>query len=401
MGIKSFSELITKLSQHPDIAGTLKKNLLSGNIEFSRKCSWSNKEEGMAITDEDIVNLKYFISESLNQDIPIQKLNEIILILSGRLAYHPIKDYLKTLEWDGVPRLDRWLIEICGTEDNPYYREVGRKILCGAAHRVRRPGAKFDYMMILEGKQGMGKSTLLNSIGGKWYLDTHLSTSENKKDVVDVIRTAWIVEISDLAGFRKHDVEYLKSFISRQVDRVRMPYAHRAEDFPRQCVFIGTHNPSGDNQYFRDDTGNRRFWPVKCGKIDLRKAREWRDQLWAEAVEIEPGQNLYLEDQESLDILSGMHKEREFDVPFNMLIEKYIMGKNVVSNIEIMEKVFHIDPGKLIYKEMISKCTTIGVCMRRIGWTKGENQKRGWYFKPGCEHLEVTTRQELLQGYRE
>lgn len=365
----------------------MRKNLHSGDIEFDNDPPWG--KAGNILTDEDILHLKHYIAIEHKKDISTQKLNEAVVIVANMRAYHPLKEYLEGLDWDNIKRLDKWLIEICGCDDNQYYRDVGRKLICGAIWRILSPGCKFDFMAILEGDQGIGKSTLLNILGGNWYLDTHLSSNENKKDIVDMMRTAWIIEISDLAGFRKQDIEHLKSFISRKVDRVRLSYARRSEDFKRQCIFIGTHNPSGDNTYFKDDTGNRRFLPVVCKKIDLNKMREWRDQIFAEAMWVAPIEKLYLENQDSIDYLSKLHQDREVDTPLNDMIGDYLTGKNYVSNKEIMEKVFHLDVGRLSFTEIRSKSTVIGIWMRKNGWKRGENKKRSWYFKDGFEYIEI------------
>mgnify|MGYP001604123668 FL=1 len=380
-------KIVKLINGDENLKDLMRYNLMTHDIEFIKKTPWQSN--GL-LKSVDLTELKYYLARVHDREFPTYTVEEGTLICARQNLYNPLLDWLKSLKWDGIKRLDGWLCDLAGVKENCYIRDVSRKILCGAVKRIFEPGCKFDYMPILEGEQGTGKSTLLSILGGKWYLDTHLSTSENKKEIVDAMRTAWIVEISDLAGFRKHDIEYLKSFLSDESDRVRLPYARRAEDYPRQCVFIGTHNPSGDNEYLRDDTGNRRFWPVECSQINLQHAKECRDQLFAEAViKYKEGETLYIDNKESLHILDSMHKTREVDTPLNSIIGKYLYGKNMVSNQEIIERAFALNPGKMTYLELRSKCTAIGIFMRRIKWIKGENKKRGWYFKPGYEYSEV------------
>jgi len=197
-------------------------------------------------------------------------------------SFHPVRDYLAGLTWDGVPRLDRWLPTYGGAEDAPYVRAVGALTLIAAVRRIRQPGCKFDEMPVLVGPQGVGKSSALAALAGKedWFTDD-LPLSADTKLVIERLRGRWIVEAAELKGMRKSDIEHMKSFLSRQVDRARMAYARRVEEVPRQCVFIGTTN---SDQFLRDGTGNRRYWPVVVRGFDLEALARDRDQLWAEAA---------------------------------------------------------------------------------------------------------------------
>ena len=177
-------------------------------------------------------------------------------------SYHPIREYLAALpEWDGVPRVDTLLIDYLGAEDNSYVRAVTRKTLCAAVRRVQEPGVKFDTMLVLNGPQGIGKSTLISRLAGEWFSDS-LNLSDTKdKTAAEKLQGYWILEIGELAGLRKAEVETLRSFLSRQNDIYRAAFGRRATPHPRQCIFFGTTN--AESGYLRDTTGNRRFWPVK------------------------------------------------------------------------------------------------------------------------------------------
>lgn len=210
-------------------------------------------------------------------------------------AYHPIREYLDGLpEWDRIPRLDTLLIDCLGAEDTPYTRAVTRKTLVAAVARILSPGTKHDSILVLNGKQGIGKSTLFSRLGGKWYSDS-LSISDMKdKTAPEKLQGYWILELGELAGIKKMDVETVKSFITRTDDKYRPSYGRAVESHPRQCVIVGTTNSDGG--FLRDITGNRRFWPVR---VTGGGKQAWElgdiDQIWAETlVRYAEGEELFL-----------------------------------------------------------------------------------------------------------
>ena len=213
-------------------------------------------------------------------------------------SYHPIREYLAALpEWDGVPRVDTLLIDYLGAEDNSYVRAVTRKTLCAAVRRVQEPGVKFDTMLVLNGPQGIGKSTLISRLAGEWFSDS-LNLSDTKdKTAAEKLQGYWILEIGELAGLRKAEVETLRSFLSRQNDIYRAAFGRRATPHPRQCIFFGTTN--AESGYLRDTTGNRRFWPVKTPGTGIKHSWDLTPelicQIWAETlVYVKQGEKLYL-----------------------------------------------------------------------------------------------------------
>ena len=213
-------------------------------------------------------------------------------------SYHPIREYLAALpEWDGVPRVDTLLIDYLGAEDNSYVRAVTRKTLCAAVRRVQEPGVKFDTMLVLNGPQGIGKSTLISRLAGEWFSDS-LNLSDTKdKTAAEKLQGYWILEIGELAGLRKAEVETLRSFLSRQNDIYRAAFGRRATPHPRQCIFFGTTN--AESGYLRDTTGNRRFWPVKTPGGGIKHSWELTTedicQIWAEVlVLVKDGEKLHL-----------------------------------------------------------------------------------------------------------
>ncbi len=217
-------------------------------------------------------------------------------------SYHPIREYLDALpNWDGIDRVETLLIDYLGADDNKYVRAVTRKALCGAVCRVLDPGCKFDTMLVLNGPQGVGKSTLISKLGGEWFSDS-LSLNDTKdKTAAEKLQGYWILEIGELAGLRKAEVETLRSFLSRQNDIYRAAFGKRATPHPRQCVFVGTTN--AESGYLRDITGNRRFWPVRTPGNGTKHSWELDEyeiqQIWAEVLEmVKSGEKLYLTAEE-------------------------------------------------------------------------------------------------------
>jgi hypothetical protein len=213
----------------------------------------------------------------------------------SQCCFHPVREWLDTLEWDGVERLDTLLIDYLGAEDNPLTRAMTRKHFTAAVARVMRPGCKYDYILTLIGPQGIGKSTLVKIMGGEWFDDS--LTSIEGKEGMEQIRGKWLIEFGELTNYKKSTSEAYKAFISKQEDSYRPAYGRKVEIYPRQCVFFATTN---EPAFLKGDTGNRRFWTVECDRIDIMKD-VWdeldgeRDQLWAEAVyRFRHGEKLYL-----------------------------------------------------------------------------------------------------------
>jgi hypothetical protein len=199
-----------------------------------------------------------------------------------RRGFHPVHEYLDELRWDETPRIDTWLCRYGNASDTPYVRAVGGLMLVAAVRRVRKPGCKFDEMVVLESPQGDLKSTALQTLAvrDEWFTDD-LPLNADTPRVIEQLGGRWIVEAAELKGLRKGDIEHLKTFLSRRVDRARLAYGRMPVEQPRQCVIVGTTN---DERYLRDNTGNRRFWPVRVGRFDVESLRADRDQLWAEAA---------------------------------------------------------------------------------------------------------------------
>lgn len=223
------------------------------------------------------------------------KIEDSLKLETEKNHYHPVRDYLRGLQWDGVPRVDTLFIDYMGARDNIYNREVARKALVGSVARVFVPGIKYDLVPTLVGEQGTGKSTLIRKLGKEWFSDTFMTVSG--KESFEQIQGSWLIEIAELSGFRKAEVESIKHYLSKCEDTFRMAYAKVTETFPRQCTFWATTN---NKEFLKDPTGNRRFVPIdvdqaRATKCVFTQLEDEVDQLWAEAVNMfNLGEPLYM-----------------------------------------------------------------------------------------------------------
>ena len=291
---QTIENVVTILRYDPKLAGALALNEMEHNIVAKQDLPWRKVTGTSQWVDADDAALRFYL-ERVYGIASKDKIFDAVNVVAGENKFHPVRDYLATCTWDGVPRVETLLIDYLGAEDNAYTRAVTRKTMAAAVARVYRPGCKFDYMLTLRGRQGLGKSNLIARLGGKWFSDT-FSTMQGK-EAYEQVMGVWIMEVGELAGMRKAEAETIKLYISKQTDRFRPAYGRRLQEFPRQCIFIGTTN---ETQFLRDTTGNRRFWVVDTPNIPARSmwdelTPETVRLIWAEAVEIyKAGEKLYL-----------------------------------------------------------------------------------------------------------
>jgi hypothetical protein len=238
---------------------------------------------GPHLTDEAVLHIR-MKCEHVFKFFPGKDMShEVVQEMTRLNQHHPVREYFDNLKWDGVARLDKWLSTYSGADDTPYTNAIGALLLIAAVRRVRQPGAKFDECVVLESPlQGTNKSTALEILATRsdWFSD-NLPFNLEGKQVIEALQGYLIVEAAELSGMRRAEVEHLKAFLSRTVDRGRLSYDRITKNVPRQCVIVGTTN---DSHYLKDTSGNRRFWPVRIKEFDLAALKRDRDQLWAEAV---------------------------------------------------------------------------------------------------------------------
>ena len=291
---QTIENVVLILRTDPKLKNCLAFNEMEHNIVTLRSLPWRTVKGASQWVDSDDAALRYYL-EKVYGLTGKDRIFDAVNVVAMKCSFHPVRDYLDGCTWDGVPRVETLLIDYFGAEDNVYTRTVTRKTLVAAVTRIYHPGCKFDNMLTLRGAQGIGKSAFFGKLGGPWFSDTF--TTMQGKESYEQVQGVWIVEIGELAGMKKAEVETIKLYISKQVDRFRPAYGRRLQAFPRQCVFVGSTN---ETQFLRDTTGNRRFWVVDTPNEPAKDM--WEEltddavrQIWAEAVEYyKKGEKLYL-----------------------------------------------------------------------------------------------------------
>jgi predicted P-loop ATPase len=247
-------------------------------------------------------------------------------------TFHPIRDYLHDLEWDSTKRVAKFAETYLGAAPTDYHRAVSRVLFIAAVARIMHPGCKHDHIPILEGAQDKGKSTAIDLLFSPWFSDDLADLGT--KDAAMQVRVAWGIEIAELAAMQRGDIEKMKAFVTRKIDRFRPSYGRRVIEVPRQSVFIGSTNADA---YLKDETGGRRFLPIRCGVIDLAAIKRDRDQLWAEAVALfEAGEPHWLTETSDVARAREEQAERYQDDPWQEPIGKYVEERHDVSVPEIL-----------------------------------------------------------------
>ena len=305
---------ITLIMENDSNLRSIVLNQLADGMEIKGVVPWKHPAKFWRDADDaqliSYIDSNYGTFSERNYRIAVTK-------VSDDRSYHPIKEMFESLPpWDGVKRAETILIDYLGADDNDYVRAVTRKALCAAYMRVYNPGIKFDTMIVLNGAQGIGKSTLISLLGMDWFSDSLTLSDMNDKTAAEKLQGYWILEIGELAGMKKADLDKVKAFISRQDDKYRASFGRRVTPHPRQCVFFGTTN--SENGYLRDITGNRRFWNVKVNGDGKYKPWELDSktikQIWAEVVQIaESGEKLYLDPKLETYAKQDQRKAMEHD----------------------------------------------------------------------------------------
>ena len=292
-------------------------------------------------------------------------------------SFHPVREYLSSLQHDGVSRLDTWLATCWGAERTPYTATIGRSMMIAAVARIFEPGCKVDTVPIFESDQGKMKSTAIKALFDPWFTDELADLGS--KDAAMQTRGVWGIEVSELDSMARTDVSRIKAFLTRTTDRYRPPYGSRLVESPRSCVFWGTTN---SDAYLKDETGGRRFWPVKSGRININLIREIRDQLWAEAVVLyQAGEPWWITKKETLADAARHQRDRYIGDPWDDMISSYVDLQSEVTIDEVLRLALHLEIGRCGQLEMnrVARSLRANGCHRFQARTTGG--KRVWKYR--------------------
>ena len=392
------------ISRHPALAGSVWYDEFASRPVFRRPLPWSGQDKGdeqrgRPIEDADLAAMAVWMQRECGLMVSPAKVATAIAAVCREQRFHPVRNYLSALVWDGIPRIGKWLHTYLHAEDNNYHSAVGSRWLIGAARRVFEPGCKLDTALILEGPQGLRKSTAAKILANEWFTDTLPDLTD--KDAMHQIQGVWIVELAELTALNKSETSRIKSFMSSLSDRFRPAFGRVPQDFPRQCAFVGTVNPEGG--YLKDPTGARRFWVVKCGgedetkKVDTEGLRRDRDQLWAEAVHMHRvGHPHWLDTEELERAAQEQQQDRYAADAKDALIAEWVEenaeigadGRRSVSVAEVLEGALLInDRSRWSQAEqnLVSRCLTA------MGWIRqrvGPRHSREWRYFPRPGHTD-------------
>ena len=383
--------VVTILLRAPEWQGVLAFNEFALAMEKKVLPPYAQPSAG-EWTDADDDELDLWLSQQYDLRAGREICARAAGIVARRATYHPVREYLDRLEWDQEPRLDTWLIDFVGAQvperdgdlrTLDYYRKAGRWWLTSAVARIYRPGCQADHVLLLEGAQGIGKSSALRVLFGDWHSDTPLKIGD--KDSYGGLRGVWCYELAELDSLNRAETSASKAFFTSTRDKYRPPYGRRDIIAQRQGVFAGTVN---HDQYLRDSTGNRRYWPVRCGELRLygeNSLQAVRDQLFAEAAAAFRGGELwYPTAPRDKKLFTDQQEQRETGDVYEALIETGTVGKIEISMADIFTEILDTEPAKMTRAEQ----TRIGEAMRKLGWEKkrvGPRSARSYVYERSAE----------------
>jgi putative DNA primase/helicase len=358
-----------------EIYRLLKFNLFSNKIEFTRSAPWHRESiPNPEWTDADTVGCRVWLAHNHHIDLGNPAVDDAALVVARFYAYHPVKNWFDTLKWDGIPRLDNWLIRYCGADSTNYVRQVGKCTLMAAVARILFPGCQHDSMLILEGEQGSGKTSVVRILGGLWYADVLIDP--HHINTVHGMLGSWIMEASELEFAKRAEISAMKRFLTLTSDKVRLSYARHSEALQRQNIWIGTINPGKKPVYLNDTDGNRRFWPVLTRTIHLNALERDREQLFAEALfRVEAGEAWHLDYETEKEANKEAMRRVAADL-WEEVIEEYIASEMCPAM--LTSKVIAFQALGLSAKQLDlagrGAATRIANCMHALGYAN----KRAW-----------------------
>jgi len=328
-------------------------------------------------TEEDSTRATSWLSREYDLDLRPIVVEQAVSVVSRRREVHPVRDWLGSLSWDGTARIDRVFAAYFSADDTAYVRGVGARFMIGAVARVYSPGAKVDCTPVLEGAQGIGKSTGVRLLAGDaWFFDSPITMGD--KDGFQTLRGKWIGELGELHSLTRSEVNRAKAFLSATQDTYRPSFARRSRTFPRQCVFIGTTNAT---EYLRDETGNRRFWPVRCaGPVDVAALARDREQLWAEArVRFERGEAWHVDSADFARLCEAEQEARMVEDEWAAPVREWLSDPKAPERRRDGVTAGEVLAGALgVPKERWSKAEQdrVATTLRRLGWERPRNATR-------------------------
>jgi predicted P-loop ATPase len=328
--------------------------------------------EAQLLTDKDLTDVQVYLQEQGLRNVAHATVRNCVESRCRDRSFHPVREYLSAIEWDGEPRIDNWLTDYLGAKSTGYTQAIGAMFLIAMVARIFEPGCKADYMMVLEGPQGELKSSACKILAGMWFSDS-LPDVTAGKEASHHLCGKWLIEVAEMHAMSQADAASLKSFISRDTERFRPPYGRLEVFQPRQCLFIGTTNRDA---YLRDETGGRRFWPVKTGFIDLKALEADRDQLFAEAVRRYHSGSVWWPDKdfEREQIQPEQHARFEIDA-WEEPIAQYLGGlttdKITIGAIAVNALGFRLD------RLGTGDQRRIAAILTRLGWQRSKKRGNG------------------------
>lgn len=374
------------LRYHPAWQGVLWADEFAKKIVMRKPPPWTPAkgfESGTPWNENDAMRLGLWLAHTERMIVKnVQNLTLAVGWAADESHCHPVREYLDGLVWDGTPRVDKWLTDYMGVRESEYSRLVGRFFLIGMVARIYRPGCQMRFMPIFEGRQYRGKSSALRILGGKWFSDTPLNL--HNKDSYQLIQGVWVYEIAELDSFSRADSTLVKAFVSSQTDRFRAPYKAAPEDHGRQGVFGGSTN---EGEYFKDETGNTRYWPLLCEAVEainLAGLADSRDQLFAEAVALlRDGQRWHPTSEEQHALFEPEQAAREVVDPWFERVAVYLGSTTVnrVTALGLLTDCLKIEVGKIGRAK--AESMAISKIMRRLKWKKDRETSgaRLWFYE--------------------